>query len=731
MILKVAVGAPLRRLFDYLPPRNCPLPPVGARVRVPFGRRRAIGVICEIAATSDLPASRLKSAIESIDDDPLIPAGELSLLRWAASYYHHPVGEVILGSLPPLLRRGRPAVPEMERCWQLTRAGHLLAVTEFGRASVQKRLWRALLDAEQDSLDEKSLRQLSDCAPSALARMQKRGWVEAFDRLVAMGAPQGTAIGPSLNPDQLSAAQTILASLGTFRAFLLHGITGSGKTEVYLTVIREILARDQQVLVLIPEIGLTPQLLTRFSERLGVPIAVLHSARPEAERTNAWLAARDGRAAVVIGTRSAVFAPLARPGLIVVDEEHDPSFKQHEGFRYHARDIAVLRASRSGIPIVLGSATPSLETYQQVSAQRYEMLNLPERAAAASLPTVRVIDMRQQPAGGNLSPPLRAALSTRVVTKEQSLLFLNRRGYAPVWMCHDCGWMATCDRCDARLVLHHGAKQLRCHHCGAERPLISVCVACGSTALHAIGAGTERVESAIGQQFPAAQVLRIDRDTTRRRGELERRLDLARAGDAEILIGTQMLSKGHDFPNVTLVGVLNADQGLYGIDFRADERLFQLLMQVAGRAGRAEKPGEVIIQTWHPTHPLFAAVVAHDYTRFAEAALAQRREADYPPFSFLAMLRAESPRASAPLQFLERAHALAQQLPKANGITLADPLPAPMPRRAGRHRAQLLVQAKRREALHRFLDAWLAQIETLGEAKRVRWSLDVDPVDLY
>jgi len=537
--------------------------------------------------------------------------------------------------------------------------------------------------------------------------------------------------GPALNAAQGTATQAIVDSLDRYGCFLLHGITGSGKTEVYLHVIQQVLARGQQALVLVPEIALTPQLLTRFRQRLAAPIAVLHSARSDVERTNDWLAARDARATVVIGTRSAVFAPLARLGLVIVDEEHDPSYKQQDGFRYHARDIAVLRASRAKVPIVLGSATPSLESFQQVLQERYHLVELPARAAEAQLPVVRAIDMRQQPRHEGISPSLRAALSARLQAGEQSLLFLNRRGFAPVWMCHDCGWMATCERCDAKLVLHRHADRLRCHHCGAEQAIVLACPHCASTHLHVVGEGTERLESTLAQQFPAARIVRIDRDTTRRRGALEEKLELARRGEADILIGTQMLSKGHDFPNLTLVGVVNADQGLYSIDFRSDERLFQQLMQVAGRSGRAEKPGEVLIQTWHPAHPLFEALSTHDYARFSLAALAQRREAGYPPFSFLALLRAESPRERGPIQFLAHARAIADGLPHGKELDVLDPVPAPMSRRAGRYRAQMLVQARERPVLHRFIDAWLAQLDDLPDAKRVRWSLDVDPIDLY
>jgi primosomal protein N' (replication factor Y) len=481
--------------------------------------------------------------------------------------------------------------------------------------------------------------------------------------------------------------------------------------------------------VLVPEIGLTPQLVSRFRARFPVPIAVLHSGLTDQERLCAWLAAREGHAPIVLGTRSAVFAPFRRLGVIVVDEEHDASYKQQEGFRYSARDLTVARAARERIPVVLGSATPALETLKNARDGAYALIELPDRAGAAALPVVRLLDMRRLKPADGLSAPLREALAQRLARAEQSLLFLNRRGFAPVWMCHDCGWVAACRRCDARLVLHEGSRQLRCHHCGAEEPLAPRCPSCSGNALRPLGEGTERVESALQRLFPEARIERIDRDSTRRKGTLEEKLARAERGEADILVGTQMLAKGHDFPNVTLVGVVNADQGLYSADFRAPERLIQQILQVAGRAGRADKPGEVLIQTWHPQHPLFAALQHHNFHEFADFALAERQAAALPPYSHLALLRAESTRSGEALRFLQAARACAP--PGAQGLQLFDPVASPMERRAGRHRAQLLIQAGQRRPLHAFLRDWLPEVGALPLAKRVRWSLDVDPIDLF
>ncbi len=537
--------------------------------------------------------------------------------------------------------------------------------------------------------------------------------------------------GPPLSAAQQSAAAAITGSLGTYQSFLLHGITGSGKTEVYLDVIEKVVARGQQALVLVPEIGLTPQIVARVRARFGVPVAVLHSGLSDHERLSAWLAARDGQAGIVIGTRSAVFAPLRSPGVIIVDEEHDASYKQQDGFRYHARDVAVMRAHRCAIPVVLGSATPSLDTLQHVHSGKYQQLDLPDRAGSAVLPEIHLLDLRRLPLTDGLSPPLLEQLEQRLAAGEQSLLFINRRGYAPLYMCHDCGWLAPCPRCDARLTLHRRSQRLRCHHCGGEGVLPSTCPECGVANLHALGEGTERVESALARLFPHARIVRVDRDSTRRKGALEETLRRIDRGEADILVGTQMLSKGHDFPNVTLVGVLNADQRLYSVDFRASEQLVQQIIQVSGRAGRGVKPGVVWIQTFHPGDPVFSALRRHDYLGFARHALAERCAAHYPPFVHFALLRAESPKPQTALHFVQVAHRLGQDFRKDAEVELMDPLPAPMERRAGRYRAQLLVQAGQRGALHRFLSRWLTRLEETPAGKRVRWSLDVDPIDMH
>lgn len=750
-IYQVAVPAPLYREFDYVASMSLT---TGARVRVPFGRRELVGVVLGEVARSELPRGRLKPITQPLDANAILPASILGLLRWAADYYHHPLGEVIHAALPVRLRQGRAPVAAGVKVWTLTPTGRAVGFQALQRAPAQKHMLEALA-AAVDGLDREQLARISPRSTAVLKALRAKGWVSSHQlqpREVMNGELQ---VAPELNPGQKFAVSSMLAGLEGFRPFLLHGVTGSGKTEVYLSVIGQILAQGKQALVLVPEISLTPQLVGRFERRFRLPIAVLHSGLNEQERLNAWVKSAEGKAPIVLGTRSAVFTPLRNPGLIVVDEEHDASYKQQDGFRYSARDVAVMRAAREKIPIILGSATPSLESLKNARQDAYTLIELPERTGSAIMPDVRLLDMRRLKPSEGLSFPLREALTDRLKKNEQSILFLNRRGFSPVWMCYDCGWVAPCRRCDARLTLHQtispGAKldahsapagdapgmarikkqKLLCHHCGAEQEVIRRCPSCQGENLHPLGEGTERVEEALQKFFPQARIERIDRDSTARRGALEEKLRRVHEGEADILVGTQMLSKGHDFPNVTLVGILNADQGLYGTDFRSGERLFQLIMQVSGRAGRADKPGEVLIQTWHPDHPLFTALQRHDFHGFAEYALRERREAGYPPYSHLALLRAESPAPGAAIEFLNAAHTLAVRLSPAKDVQILSPLPAPMERRAGRYRAQMLVQSSHRAPLHDFLGQWVTQLAEAKFAKKTRWSLDVDPVDMY
>ena len=727
-ILRIAVPSPLYRSFDYLPPADTDpdtLQP-GIRVRVPFGRRSVIGVLLQTSTHPAVELQKLKRAQQVLDSDALLNADVLAMVQWASAYYQHPIGEALAAALPVLLRRGQDPETTAISAWRLTPEGRTIDLATLGRAARQAAVMRAL-QASPDGID----RTLLAAPASVLHTLGERGWIESFCRTPAAASPTvATASGHRLNPAQQLAVDCILGQLDSFAPFLLEGVTGSGKTEVYLTLIEQILQRGQQALVLVPEIGLTPQLVARFSKRFPVPLALLHSGLGDRERLAAWQQARSGTAPIVIGTRSAIFTPLARPGLIVVDEEHDASLKQQDGFRYSARDLAVWRARRLGIPVVLGSATPSLESLLNAREQRYQLLDLPERTGAARLPDFEILDIRQQPLEHGLSPPLVRRIRQHLDADGQVLLFLNRRGFAPVLMCYDCDWVAECRRCDARMTWHQRDGRLHCHHCGSQRPVDTVCPQCGGSDLHPMGQGTERVEQALAEQFPEVERLRIDRDTTRRKGELDKLLERARSGKARLLLGTQMLAKGHHFPAVTLVGILDADHGLFSTDFRGSERMAQQIVQVAGRAGRHDRPGVVIIQTRHPEHPLLQLLVRQGYPAFARAALAEREAAQLPPVTSIALLRAEAADAQLPMEFLEAARtAIAAQ--DTGSVTAWGPVPASMERRAGRFRAQLLLQSARRGDLQRLLSTLVLQLETDRRARRVRWSIDVDPADTY
>ena len=720
-VLRIALPVPLPTLFDYLPPAGSQPGPdwMGRRVRVPFGKGERVGIVLELGEPATAPES-LRRASELLDAEPLLAGELLHTLAFCARYYHAPPGEVLATALPGPLREGQPLPETTAASWRLTTAG-VAALARTGRGRP-----RALLE-----------RLRAAPVPEELLETDFEGWREAARALSRRGEaerqllPAATTLAkdptaPTPTPAQAEALAVLRAGEG-FRALLLEGVTGSGKTEVYLQAIRDCVAQGRQALVLVPEIGLTPQTLQRFRTRLGLPVWEYHSGLADGERARAWTAMARGEARVLVGTRSAVFVPMPRAGLIVVDEEHDASYKQQDGIRYHARDIALVRARALEAPIVLGSATPSLESLHNAQAGRYTLLRLPQRAGSARPPAVRVLDVRKRLLVHGLSEEALTAIAACLSRGEQALVFRNRRGYAPVLLCHDCGWRAQCRRCDSPMTVHGVGRSLMCHHCGARgtRPL--ACPDCGSLGLQPQGFGTERLEEALAERFPQSRVVRIDRGSTRRRGELEARL--REFGDAPgILVGTQMLAKGHDLPRLTLVVVVGVDEGLYSADFRASEKLAQLLVQVAGRAGRAERAGEVLLQTHHPGHPLLSTLLGGGYPALAALTLVEREAAGFPPYTYLAMLRAEAPRETEVQAFLAEARELAPDTP---GVHVSAPMPAPMPRRAGRARGQMLLTAMQRPALHALLMPWVAQLYGLKSARRVRWSLDVDPIDLY
>lgn len=718
-VVKVAVPVPLNRLFDYRVPAGMPGPQPGCRVQVPFGRRSLVGWVVESDAEPEIDQHRLLDVQRVIDLEPLFPDTLWSLLNWTWRYYQHAPGEVISAALPPPLRTNRPLPDSVPVAYGLHDAGAAPDPGELaGRAPRQAELLQAM---QAGPVRVAELAELNGQWRPQVRTLMKKGWVRAFAEAELEGRWQ---TGPELSEEQSLAVQVISAEKQAFQCYLLDGITGSGKTEVYLHLLRQQLDAGRQSLILVPEIGLTPQLVRRFRQRLGVRPVIAHSAMSDGERAQAWVQAARGEAPLVIGTRSAVFYPLARPGIIIVDEEHDASFKQHEGLRYHARDTAVQRAVIENIPIVLGSATPSLESCNNAVSGRYRAIRLRQRVSGGELPRWRLVDLRDNPLREGVSKPVFDQLGDTLARREQALVFLNRRGYAPVMMCHHCGTPCDCHRCDAHMVLHRKPRLLRCHRCGLNKPVPAQCVQCGGLDMRAVGEGTERIDELFSRHFPGTPVIRFDRDSTRRKDSLEAMSSRVRSGEPCILVGTQILAKGHHFPGVSLAVILNVDQALYSADFRAMERLGQLLTQVAGRAGRGESAGTVLLQTYHPEHPFLKDLLQSSYSQLAGDLLAERKAAHLPPYSYHCMLRAECHRPELLNRFVDAAAALAAGHRE---VELFDPMPAIVPMIAGRHRMQILVQADSRGPLHRFISAWLRGLEQLKESRRVRWSIDIDP----
>jgi primosomal protein N' (replication factor Y) len=738
-VLRVAIDAPLRHPFDYLAPAGLApaAVPLGVRVRVPIGRREAIGMVVDRAEQPQVSVAALKAVRQVIDATPLLDSALMQLLRWTADYYHHPLGEVIAAALPRALRTGAPCAAQVE-WWRATPAGRdAVSAAALHRAPRQQALLERLAQTAHGLSSADLALQLPGWRAAARVLLQ-RGSIERLEldapaeasadaQPARSHAPESGRHAPALSAAQSAALASIDASAGSYAAWVLQGATGSGKTEVYLQCAERTLARGGSVLVLVPEIGLTPQLVQRFRARLAVDIAVLHSGLSDAARLAAWRAAHSGRARALLGTRSAVFAPLPQLGLIVVDEEHDSSYKQHDGgCRYSARDLAVVRAQQCGVPVVLGSATPALETLHNLDLGRYRGLTLPRRDDQALAPRLALVDLRAHAPHRGLSTPVIDAMRRHLAASGQVLVFINRRGYAPTLLCTACGWIAPCQACDARMTVHRASGQLRCHHCGAQQPLAARCLRCGFE-VKPVGQGTERVEETLRELFPDQALVRLDRDSAARPEQLDAILDSVLSGTARILVGTQMVTKGHHFPGVSLVVVLNADQGLFSTDFRAAERLAQTMVQVAGRAGRERDRGEVLIQTQYPEHPLLRSLLSGGYAGFAAAALIEREAARWPPFGRLAVLRASTRSSGGALAFLAAARQLA---PAAAAVRLLGPVAAAMARRADRYHAQLLVEGAERRPLHRFIADWLPQVETLARAQRVRYALDVDPIDI-
>jgi primosomal protein N' (replication factor Y) len=732
-ILKIALDVPLDRLFDYLSGEHDVQ--VGQRVLVPFGSRNQIGIVMGIADSSDIAIEKLKPIMQAFNEETPLDAEMLSLIKFSADYYQYPFGQALLSSLPARLRQIAPAVSRKQYVYQLTDAGRAADVEDIPK---KQKVLRSVLFALQaaNRLTEAELDEISGTARKAAKALVDSGYasseqVLALQRVMAIAE----ASEPQLNTEQTHAVKQITAEADVFKAWLLHGITGSGKTEVYIRLMQKALRHESaQVLVLVPEINLTPQLEARFRSRLpDFPLVSLHSNLSESERLHHWQLAQSGAAKIIIGTRLSIFTPLPDLKLIIIDEEHDSSYKQQDSMRYHARDVAMVRAKRLNIPVVLGSATPALETWYNATvnpnqASKYSLLRLKERAVtAAQLPQIDCIDTTKVNLQHGFTPQLIAALRLRLERKEQSLLFINRRGYSPVLLCSACHWIAPCTRCSSRLVVHLGQRKLRCHHCGHEQRIPHQCPSCGDADLHPTGHGTQRLEQTLAQLLPEARIARVDRDSISRKHALVEILDRVHNQEIDILVGTQMLAKGHDFPNLTLVGVIDTDSALHSPDFRASERLFAQLMQVAGRAGRADKAGQVIIQTQFPDHALFNALRVQDYESYANVLMEERQQMQFPPYVFTALLRAEANDYSLVQQFLQLAFAQARSL--SDQVMVYDPVRPQMERLKGMERGYVLMQAKQRPALHQLLKQLVSQMRAHKLAAKVRWAVDVNPLE--
>ncbi len=722
-MLEIAVPAPVRRSFHYLaPPGAKPAP--GIRCRVPFGNRTVVGLLLAVAPNPAIDPARLKPVNDLIDEAAVLPPSILALCRWAADYYHYPVGEAFSHALPALLRQGGSSKGEEERLFATSTNAEKLT-----RAPRQAALFQ-LLQQHPEGLSRTDLAGMdfSSAVVRELIGKNLASWRSHQPASLPFdpGSVLKTDSLPELSTEQSHAVRTI--QQGESSTTLMFGVTGSGKTEVYLRTIEQVLRQGRQALVLVPEIGLTPQTIKRFSDRFNVPVAVLHSGLTDRERMDGWRRAGNGEAGIVIGTRSAIFTPLKLPGVIVVDEEHDSSYKQQDGFRYNARDLAVYRARLEQIPVILASATPSLESWHNARQDRYQLVRLTERPGGAAAPRFQVLDLHRSAVIDGFTQPLIQAIRDRLQRNEQVLVFLNRRGYSPVLLCPACGWLAECSRCDARMTLHRSNHALICHHCGATARIPAVCPGCDGDELLPIGEGTQRLETALNQMFPDYPVIRIDRDSTRRRDAMTDFVNEIATGKPMILVGTQMLAKGHHFPNVTLVVIKEMDASFYSANFRAAERTAQLILQVGGRAGRAEKPGVVAIETNIPDQPIFRQLIDNGYELFADEILQERLRHMMPPFSHHALIRAEAVGKQTAIAFLE---SVADQLEPHPSVDVLGPIPASMERRAGRYRGQLLFTSGQRRELHQHLSLAISKAESGKLARQVRWSVDVDPIDLF
>jgi len=720
-ILKIAIPCPLRLTFDYRTKNAMTTYTKGARVKVPFGSREVIGIIVEVKKY-DSNTSPLKDIIELIDDSPLIPKELLALTNWLSDYYHHPIGDCFQTVLPKKLRLGDKAEFKTEPYWSKNKTEITIKL-----GSKQKKIIDLLSSLSTELSQSDIYQQIGQCR-AALLSLEKQEFISQVIKIKQNTINTTIQSSCSLNKEQQQSINAVWDKRSNFNVSLLQGITGSGKTEVYIQLAKQMMDEGKSVLILIPEIGLTTQFVSRFQNSLSARIETLNSSISDSQRKQSWLLAKEGLVDIVIGTRSSVFTPLKNLGLIIIDEEHDASYKQQDGLRYHARNVALIRAKQADIPVLLGSATPSLESLHHVQQQRYDLLELTQRATGASLPKVNIIDSAGPKAENGISSILYHAIEEQLEKDNQVLLFINRRGFAPVLMCHECNWQATCSHCDARMIVHQRRNTLCCHHCGLIQRLPHQCPKCQAPDLNTYGAGTEQIELSLQRYFPKTPVLRIDRDSTQGVNSFADMVADIGQGGAKILVGTQMLAKGHDFHDVTLVGVLDADQGLLSADFRATESLAQLITQVTGRAGRGDKAGEVFIQTSQPQHPFWKDLIKQGYAYTANKLLEERKAMGMPPTGYLSIFRAEDQQEQLAMQFLTEVQAIFNQ--SQHNVLVMGPVPAIMEKRAGRFRAQLLLSCPQRKPIHQLLDNTITAISKLKLSRKVRWSIDIDPIDL-
>lgn len=726
---QVGIDSPLRRVFDYRIPDSLAQLQPGYRVLIPFGKRTLTGIVIKLIESPSIDPERVKHIQASLDDYAIFDAESFSLICWAAGYYQYPLGSALFSALPPALRKAKnnESTPSTEFKWRAIQASE----DSLTRAPKQASIYAWILQHEQ-GVEPGQLRDQFPGSNAAIKALEQRGLIEPVD---IIQTKEDTTVfevtAPELTKDQHHVSQCILSTLNKFAVHLLEGVTGSGKTEVYFSVILQALQSDDaQVLILVPEIGLTPQLYDRLNNHFGITIGLLHSNITEKQRKQTWLDISAGKIRIILGTRLAVFTPIPHLKLIVVDEEHDASLKQQEGFVYHARDVAIYRAKQLSIPIVLGSATPSFESIHNVNQNKFEHLQLTKRAQSDLMPKIQFADMRTEQAGTILSSPLRKAMQTHLQAGKQVILFLNRRGYAPALLCHDCGWVAKCTRCDANMTYHSQSNKLICHHCDSIKSTPKQCPQCDSNNMIMIGHGTQRIEEELSQQFSNYSAIRLDRDITRRKGALEKILTDIHQLKHQIIIGTQILAKGHDFPDVSLVGILDIDYGIHSTDFRAMERCAQLLIQVAGRSGRRSVQGEVFVQTHTPDHPLLQTLLHKGYPSFATQALESRETWRLPPYSHHIAIRARSQNNDDLFVFLEKIAAIARQmLPEQ--VSIQGPIVPAMEKKAGQFRAFLLLVADHRGSFSRSIESYLNHIDTVSESRKVRWSIDVDPIDNF